>query len=471
MRHVMWSVVLVAARVGFLPALSPARSQTQGGWLPSPGTIVEIVCSADPSQTYALYLPSNYTVEKRWPVIYFFDPAGRGRRPIEMYKDVAEKYGFIFAGSNNSRNFSDNQSQAVNALWHDTHVRLALDERRAYVSGFSGGARVAGMMGLSGSGSILGVIAHGAGYPSTREGTSDKLLYYFAIGNSDFNWSEVMIDGQDREKKGLPFRVRQFTGSHQWAPPDVMEDAVAWLNLRAMQAGMVPVDSSFVNQQFQRMQKEAEDAEKRNDPLGEYDAYRSMTSDFIGFQNVSAVSVKVSTLRQSPAFKSALKDEQAQISDQRKLQAEISPKLRAYEQGNVPDMNELAHEIEQAFAGLKEQAAHAKTEQRRLVFNRALDEMKVEGMENGQQEFQARHFERAESCFQLMREVMDDPWPVLLLAETRVALGNKKQAIKDLREAIRRGLKDPEILNADKHLEGLRAEPEFQKLMSEMKSK
>ncbi len=50
--------------------------------------------------------------------------ADAGRRPLELYKDVAETYGFILAGSNNSRNFSSDQGKAVNAIWQDTHARL-----------------------------------------------------------------------------------------------------------------------------------------------------------------------------------------------------------------------------------------------------------------------------------------------------------------------------------------------------------
>ena len=439
--------------------------------LPLPGKIADVVCLADSTQSYSLYLPSNYTQERHWPIIYFFDPGGRGQRPVEMYKDLAEKYGFVLAGSNNSRNFSGNQSQAVNAIWQDTHVRLSLDERRVYVSGFSGGARVAGAMALNSSGQIAGVIAHGAGYPNSHGEGSDKLLYYFAVGNRDFNWPEVISDGHEREKQGLPCRVRQYEGTHQWAPPEVMEDAIQWIILKAMQAEVMPVDASLVDQQFQRVQKEAEDAEKRNDVLAEYGAYRSLTSDFAGLKDVAAASTKLAALKESAGLKSALKDEQNQISEQFNIEKEISPKLRAYESGNVPDLNALRIEIQQAMAGLKQQADHAKSEQRRLVLSRALQDIEVEGIENGQQEFQAHHFEKAESCFDLMRQISDEPWPVLLLAETRVALGNKKQAIKDLREAVRRGLKDPEILRSDKQLDAIRSEPEFQKLLSEMKVK
>jgi len=473
MRQGMHAVAQGASIVAvvFLLSVGVCSQTEKAGGPPVPGQIADIVCSADATQTYALYLPSNYKVDKRWPIVYFFDPGGRGRRPVDMYKDLAEKYGFIFAGSNNSRNFSSNQSQAVNAIWQDTHIRLSLDERRVYVSGFSGGARVAGAMAINSSGQIAGVVAHGAGYPNSHGELSEKLLYYFAIGTRDFNWPEAITDGHERDKQGLPYRVRPYSGTHQWAPPEVMEDAVEWMTIKGMQAKVIPPDPSFIDQQFNRMQKEAEDAEKKNDTMTEYEAYRSLASDFAGLKDVSAASAKAAALRQGSAFKTALKDEQEQISEQFKIEREISPKLSAYESGNVEDLNALRIEIQQAMAGLKQQGDHAKNEQRRMVAARAFDDLKVAGIENGQQEFQAHHFDKAESCFDLMRQVMDEPWPVLLLAETRLAMGNKKQALKDLREAVRRGLKDPEILQSDRELEALRPDPEFQKLMVEMKTK
>jgi dienelactone hydrolase len=419
-----------------------------------------------------LYLPSNYTAARRWPIIYFFDPGGHGRRPLDLYRDLAETYGFIFAGSNNSRNFSSDPSQSVLAIWEDSHRRLALDERRIYTSGFSGGARVAGAMAMSSPSSwISGVIAHGAGYPNVRRGSAGKLLYYFAVGNRDFNWPEVITVGHEREKQGVPYRVRVYDGSHQWAPAAVMEDAIQWLQLKAMQAGDLTADAAFIERQFQRMQKEADAAEKASDALAQFGAYRCLASDFAGLRDVNSVSTRLAALKQSSALKAALKNEQEQIAGQLNIEREISPKLSAYQAGSVPDLNALRLEILQAMAGLKEQAAHAKSEERRLILSRAIDDMKVEGIENGQQELQKRRFDKAESCFDLMRQISDDAWPVLLLAETRAAMGNKKQAIKDLREAVRRGLKDPEVLETNKNLQVLSAEPEFQKLVAELNGK
>jgi len=61
---------------------------------------------------------------------------------------------------------------------------------------------------------------------------------------------------------------------------------------------------------------------------------------------------------------------------------------------------------------------------------RAYSDFWAHGIEAGQAEFESRYFERAELYFQLMGEVDDDPWPALLLAESRTAMGKKKQALR-----------------------------------------
>jgi len=448
-----------------------ASGQGRKSDLPEPGHVGDKTCSSDPTQSYALYLPSTYTSAKRWPIVYFFDPGGRGRRPLDLYKELAETYGLIFAGSNNSRNFSSEQSKSVNAIWQDTHARLALDERRMYTSGFSGGARVAGAMAVSCANcQIAGVIAHGAGYPDSRGSSKDKLLYFYAVGNQDFNWPEVMRIRRQREEDGLAYRVRVFAGSHQWAPLDVMEDALQWLALRAMQAGDSPRDAAFIDRFFAKMQAEAVDAERRKDAVAELNAYSSLVSDFAGLKDVSEATAKLDALKQSASLKAALKAEQEQIAEQFSLERGISPKLSAYVDGNVPDMNALRIEILQAMGGLKDQAAHAKNEEKRLIYMRALYDMQVVGIENGQQELEGKHFDQAEACFDLMKQLSDDPWPVLMLAETHAATGKKKQAINDLHEAIRRGLKDAEPIESNQRFQALQSEPEFQKLLAELKS-
>ena len=54
---------------------------------------------------YTLFIcQQNMIATKKWPIIYFFDPHGVGNLPLILYKDLAEKYGFIIAGTYNSKN-------------------------------------------------------------------------------------------------------------------------------------------------------------------------------------------------------------------------------------------------------------------------------------------------------------------------------------------------------------------------------
>lgn len=452
-------------------AITPALCQV-GPSVPPVAQIVDVTCEGDPGQTYALYLPSTYSADKSWPIIYFFDPGGQGRRPIELYKDLAEKHGIVMAGSNTSRNFSSDQSHSVNAIWLDTHRRFALNAHLTYASGFSGGARVAGQMALGcPKCQIAGVIAHGAGYPSNRGDTKDNLLYFFAIGDQDFNWPEVMKVRHDREDNRLPYRVRVFSGPHQWAPGGVMEDAIEWMTVRAMKAGDRPPDRAFIDRRLRLTQAEAEDAEKKNDAMAQLTAYRSLASDFSAPADSPEAETKMETLKKSHAYKAALKKEQEQIDEQSASENEILAKLHAYMSGKADDQTALATTIVEQMQQIKDQSERSKNETKRLVAARAFNGLWIAGIESGQEELQSRHFEQAEACFDLMTKVSDSPWPALLLAETYVARGNKKQALRELKEAVRRGFNDAEALESNERLKTLQTDPEFQRLLQSLKTK
>src|SRR3954469_18271247 len=98
------------------------------------GRVLEKVqCAKTPTQTYALYVPSTYTPQKAWPVIFCFDPGARGLEPVQRLNAAAEKYGYIVAGSLNSRNgaWADNAA-AIQAMVSDVESHLNLDSKRLY---------------------------------------------------------------------------------------------------------------------------------------------------------------------------------------------------------------------------------------------------------------------------------------------------------------------------------------------------
>src|SRR2546428_13493698 len=72
--------------------------------LPRGQVVDEVKCAGDPTQSYALYLPSNYSRDRTWSLLLALHPAARGRAMVDAYRAAAEKYGYIVAGPKNPRN-------------------------------------------------------------------------------------------------------------------------------------------------------------------------------------------------------------------------------------------------------------------------------------------------------------------------------------------------------------------------------
>src|SRR5262245_41991743 len=76
--------LLLAAPAAFAeaPAVGFARGQIIDG----------VTCAAAHEESYALYLPSGYTPERAWPILYILDPRSRGALAAEKFRAGAEKH-------------------------------------------------------------------------------------------------------------------------------------------------------------------------------------------------------------------------------------------------------------------------------------------------------------------------------------------------------------------------------------------
>lgn len=295
--------------------------------LPLGKVIPEVKCAADASQSYALYLPSQYRADRSWSVILAFDPGGRGRVPVERLQAAAETYGYIVAGSNNSRNGPWQVSAtAAQALWNDVFSRLSIDPRRVYLAGFSGGARVATAVALS-TGRVAGVIASSAGFPNAQPRQSAPFAVFGTAGTDDFNYQEMRE--VDRRLTSA-HRVVIFEGGHDWLPASLAPEALAWLELQAMRSGLRPRDEALIDQIFLQRQKRLEGIANR---LEESREVASLVADFGGIRDVSAFAARQAALQRDKAVKDADKKERAEREREAGLQAEIERLVAGLKEG------------------------------------------------------------------------------------------------------------------------------------------
>ncbi len=214
--------------VAFLFALC-ARAETAP--LPAGKIVDPVACVADATQTYALYLPSNYSSARSWPVILAFDAGGRGRAPVVQFQAAAEKSGYIVAGSYNARNGPvDVSFTAAQAMLDDVTNRFKIDSKRMYAAGLSGGSRFALELALT-TNKFAGVFASSAGFLRADPPRSVPFLVFGTAGTDDFNNLEMR---QLDRFLTSPHRVAIFNGTHTWLPSDLAIEAIAWMETRTI---------------------------------------------------------------------------------------------------------------------------------------------------------------------------------------------------------------------------------------------
>ena len=219
-----------------------------------PGKITERVpCTSNPDFSYALYLPAAFDKNKFWPLLLAFDPGGSGMRPVERYKLVAEHYGFILMGSNDSRNGQTlAQTELIlQALFADIHNRFPVDTSRLFLTGFSGGSRIASLTAMF-YGGVRGVIGCGAGLPVNRPPLF-KFDYFGLVGTSDFNLTEMTKLPVLFDQYHIRHYIGSFSGGHDWPPADCMETAFLWMLLNRLRDSNSPIDDTLVQHLDQKL--------------------------------------------------------------------------------------------------------------------------------------------------------------------------------------------------------------------------
>ena len=289
-----------------------------------PGEVVASVPTrADASQTYALYLPTAYTAQRTWPIVYVFDPGGRGANPLNLMKDAAEKYGYILAASNNARNgLLKPQTEAAQAVWQDTHERFSIDDKQVAFAGHSGGARLAAWVAQQCK-CAAGLLLNGAGYPVAFPPTRDTAMPVFAVvGMLDFNYGEIVQLDAKLESLKYPHFLRRWDGPHAWAPAEVWHEAFAWLALSAMKQGRRPVDAAFVAAELAQAAERAESLEQIGSAYFSWQNYRQTTALFVGLGDASAMSERAVSLGKLPEVRSGQGDEKKEMEQRQSILAD-----------------------------------------------------------------------------------------------------------------------------------------------------
>ena len=467
--------------------LSPAALRAAGGQqqqsppsasAPPTGIVIQrILCAALPEQSYALYLPKEYTPARKWPVLFAFDPLGIGKDSVNFAKDAAEHFGFIVAGSNNSRNGpAGPQQAAARAMIEDVLTRFAVDTARVYVTGFSGGARVATSVALGCKTCIAGVFAHGAGFPATSaqdnspftQAADIHFSYFSAVGDADFNYPELVELSHALDRLGAANRLRRYSGAHQWAPPEVWQEALAWMEIRGMKEGRSEKNAALIAAQLAASMQRIAAFEKSGDPFAAWEECRKSAELFDGLTDVTAFAARAAELRNSPAVLKAMKDEALEIRRQREWAAKLIPELNSIAVGTLQPFDLLAR-IRADFAPLREASQSRKFTPEVKAAQRAMRQVQGVAFDSAYAAMNAGNFGLAQTYAELLVELAPErPGPHLMLGRVHAAAGRRKQALGEIKRAVEKGLNDPDALRDTPQFDSLRDDPLYKDLLAKV---
>ena len=436
--------------------------QTEDSQSFPPGDLIpRVVALQNPQQSYALFVPRKYSRERRWPIVYVFDPLARGPLALAQFQHAAEIHGYIVAVSNNSRNGPwQPEFEAAEAMVRDTQQRFTVDLKRIYFAGFSGGARVASQLAQLCK-CAAGVLLSGAGFShGSSPSAESKFPVFSAVGDADFNYSELIPLQDALEKAAFPHWLRIFDGLHEWAPPIVTDEALAWFRIQAMKSQREPRDDEFLSTQFETAEKRAAVFEQSGDLLEASREYRQIVETFDALLDTAAVRLRAGTIEKQKALRDAIKREHSDFEEQDRLSNEV---LAATTPPQTPDASPAQNRGDAATLArdLRLRAEREKKPERVLVFKRALASVFIGSLESGRDALDKRDFRGAESYFACATEANpESEWSFRNLAFARASSGDRKGALEALRSA-RKLTKDLPAFS-----DWLKLEPAFSQLRS-----
>lgn len=269
MRMKTWLALMVCfacgVRAAELPAFTPGRSTVQFLKLPQQAEATEVKWRVhsveDPAgidlvkEKFQIIVPAAYRHSEPWGVFIWISPGDTPAIPAE-WDPVLGVRKLLFVGAfkaGNPRNIFDRMRLAV-AANAGMRERFNVDGRRVYVSGFSGGGRVASMLGVafadmfSGALPFMGVnfygdvVAddgrkYGANFiPDAQvlEIARKSCRYALVTGEKDFNRAntKAVFEGYRKEGFASVLYLEAPGVGHQLPPAVWLERGLDYLDAR-----------------------------------------------------------------------------------------------------------------------------------------------------------------------------------------------------------------------------------------------
>jgi len=257
-------------------------------------------------ETYSLYLPNKFDKEVPSAVVFIFDPGAKGKRGIKPFIKASEKYGLILACSNNSKNGSyDKNFKLFNNLSSDVFSKFKINKNEMYLSGFSGGSRLASAI-ASITNEFSGVIACGAGFPGIPElnpSIKNKYNYVALCGNLDFNYQEMISNKLLLDKLNFNHTLITYSDKHTWPNQDQILKAFDWLYQQKTKNIDSKINRKKIYKHYELDYNKTVEHINNNELIFAAEEYERLIESYSSFFNPDSLKTQLKRLKNSKQYK------------------------------------------------------------------------------------------------------------------------------------------------------------------------
>ncbi len=266
-------------------------------------------------ESYAIFVPSDFDAEKKWPVLFVCDMEGRGKQVLSMFINTAEAEGYVLVGSNNLRDSATVAQNilVVSRLLKNVKAMIPTDGSRIYAVGHTSGARFASLL-PSFIKEYKGVVSIGAPIPNYELLTSRNTFHFIGVvGDQDYNYPDMVAERSTLKRLKFPNQLRIFQGGQEWPDKSYIDKSLQAITLQAMARGSLAKDAAYIEQKFHAEMEEIQVLLEQRDLLSAYNQISEVISLYQVHRSVDSLLERRKQLRKSKLYKTQRRNENAAI--------------------------------------------------------------------------------------------------------------------------------------------------------------
>lgn len=440
------------------------------------GTILpKVLCRDEPENSYALFLPSSYTPESEWPILYALDPGARGSIPVELFRQSAEEYNYIIVGSNNSHNGPwQDVIRSLIILWNETNERFSIDKKRIYVAGFSGGSRAASIFSRIIMHPVAGIIGCGAGLAKSliKPEQIPPATYVGIVGMTDFNYREMMILRDQFEQEEMSHRFLLHGGGHDWPAEKLCQRAIEWMEIIGMQKHLRPLDENLIDRIWEKERDIARSLENAGEISRALRQYKILAETFSQWQETKPMQEKIRAILVDDDYREDARDENWIQEKEMRYLGKFGQVFSQIEKTHPPIVDLEGYTAKLDLEELIDKATDSRLGREHFMAIRLLLGLEIDAGGKGWDLFQKGDISKAIYFFEIALQAGNEDSPRKKsihynLACSYARSGNTKMALKNLRLALEHGYDDIDHIKQDEDLAPLRDNVEYQKIIKD----